>query len=358
MTTNLIHPIVSEDLAAITKADIPWSVFKGKTILVTGASGFLPAYMVETLLFLNTSMSLQCKVIGLVRNMEKARERFSPYDHRSDLVLVKGDVSTEINWPERCDFIIHAASQASPKFYGTDPVGTMTANLLGTYNLLNHARVWKSEGFLYFSSGEVYGQVLPEKIPTAESDYGYIDITDPRSCYAESKRAAETLGVSFARQFGVPFRIVRPFHTYGPGMALDDGRVFADFVRDVVRHKNLIIHSDGKAVRAFCYLSDAVTGFFTVLLKGKQATAYNVGNSAGVISIGELADMLIGLFPEYGLKVELSSQQLSDQYMPSPISISSPNVDRLMGLGWNPQYLPRQGFLRTINYFNTAMKIY
>ncbi len=353
MSTVSNHPIVLGDLAMIAEADIPWAKFTGKTILVTGASGFLPAYMVETLLFLNDSRKIQCKVIGLVRNLDKAYKRFIHYNGRSDFLLVQGDISKDVNWPERCDFIIHAASQASPKFYGIDPVGTMTANLLGTYNLLNHAREWKSEGFLFFSSGEVYGQVALDKIPTKENDYGYIDVTNPRSCYAESKRASETLGVSYARQFGVPFKIVRPFHTYGPGMALDDGRVFADFVNDVVNHRNLILRSDGKAVRAFCYLSDAVAGFFTVLLKGEQAAAYNVGNPGGVISIGDLADLLAGLFPDLKLEVERTAQ-LGGGYMPSPISINFPNIDRLISLGWKPSYSPREGFFRTINYFNKA----
>ena len=350
MKKAVYHTVVLEDLEGIARADVPWDKFSGKTVLVTGASGFLPAYMVEVLLFLNSSRLLGCRVFGLVRNLEKAHNRFAHYAGREDLVFIQGDIAQPIAWPERFDFIIHAASQASPKFYGVDPVGTMTANLLGTHNLLNHARDWKTEGFLFFSSGEVYGQVSLDKIPTREGDYGYIDVTDARSCYAESKRAAETLGVSYFHQFGVPFKIVRPFHTYGPGMALDDGRVFAEFVRDIVAGRDLILHRDGKAIRSFCYLGDAVAGFFFVLLKGKNAMAYNVGNPDGAISIRDLADLLVGLFPQLELKVELISR-LGVGYIPSPISVNIPNVDRSRGLGWAPVYSPREGFLRTINYF-------
>ena len=348
--TTSLHPVVAEDLSAIIEAPLDWDRFAGKTVLVTGASGFLPAYMVETLLFLNEKKNLGCRVVGLVRNMEKARTRFFLYQGRDDLHLIKGDVSQEIQWPMRCDFIVHAASQASPKFYGTDPVGTMSANLLGSYHLLNQAKEWAVDGFLFFSSGEVYGQVSPDKIPTRESDYGYIDITNSRSCYAEGKRAAETLGVSYASQFGVPFKIVRPFHTYGPGMALDDGRVFADFVRDVIHSKNLVLQSDGKAIRAFCYLSDAVRGFFTVLLKGQTGAAYNVGNPDGAISIGELANLLVGLFPERHLKVE-RRRQTTLGYLPSPISVNVPNVDRLKQFGWNPVVSVEDGFKRTIQNY-------
>ncbi|MEI8233746.1 MAG: NAD-dependent epimerase/dehydratase family protein [Verrucomicrobiota bacterium] len=344
------HPIVEEDLHQIAAAQLDWTRFRGKTILITGASGFLPAYMVETLLFLNETAACGCKVIGIVRNMAKAQARFALYAGRRDLCLVKGDVSEPIPAIERCDFIIHAASQASPKFYGTDPVGTMTANLLGSYHLLNLAREWQSEGFLYFSSGEVYGRGEPANLAMNEGAYGYIDILNSRSCYAESKRAAETLAVSYFKQFGVPCTIVRPFHSYGPGMALDDGRVFADFVNDIVHRRDIVLHSDGKAVRAFCYLSDAVLGFFTVLLKGKIGQAYNVGNPAGTMSVGELAEMLVGLFPELHLQVQRADIPV-EGYLPSPVSISVPNVDLLSSLGWEQKYLPPEGFRRSVRYF-------
>ena len=347
---TILHSVVAEDLEAIASAPLEWECLARKTFLITGASGFLPAYMVETLLHLNDTHKLGCKVIAFVRNQEKGLARFSRHKERSDLRLLQGDIALQTAWPERCDFIVHAASQASPKYYGSDPVGTMTANILGTFHLLNQARAWGSEGFLFFSSGEVYGQVGGKQIPTKETDYGYMDITNPRSCYAESKRAAETLGISYAAQYGVPFKVVRPFHTYGPCMALDDGRVFADLVRDVVFRRNLKLHSNGEAVRAFCYLSDAVRGFFTVLLRGSQATAYNVGNPSGALSIGQLADLIASLRPDLHLKVERTHRPPTG-YLCSPISINCPNVDKLKSLGWLPTYSPREGFERTIRYF-------
>ena len=345
-----MHPVVHEDLSEITAAPLPWERFRHKTVLITGASGFLPAYMVETLLFLNDTKGFDCKVIGIVRNLPKAQARFASYLGRLDLALIKGDVSEPVPVAEKCDFIIHAASQASPKFYGTDPVGTMTCNILGSYHLLNEARKWGSEGFLYFSSGEVYGRGDPPNEPMKEDSYGFIEILNSRSCYAESKRASETLAVSYFQQFGVPCTMVRPFHTYGPGMALDDGRVFADFVRDIVQHRDIVLHSDGKAVRAFCYLSDAVTGFFTVLLKGKPGQAYNVGNPRGILSIGELADQLVSLYPELNLRV-LRKNVRVEGYLPSPVSVSVPNTDLLCSLGWSPFHSPADGFKRCIRYF-------
>ncbi|MCX6952952.1 MAG: NAD-dependent epimerase/dehydratase family protein [Verrucomicrobia bacterium] len=350
MIPILLHPVVEEDFLRIRELPLDWKRFHRKTVLVSGGAGFLPAYLVEFLLWLNTVARNETKVVCLVRNEKKARERFAAYAGRTDLALIVGDVSKPLQFECRCDFILHAASQASPKYYGKDPVGTMAANLSGTMQLLELARTWKSEGFLYFSSGEVYGQVSAERVPTGESDYGYIDILNPRSCYAESKRAAETLAVSYAHQFQVPAYIVRPFHTYGPGMALDDGRVYADFVRDVIQHRDILVQGDGKAVRAFCYLGDAVGGFLTVLLKGRAGQAYNVGNPAAAVSIRGLAEVLAGLFPELGLKVSHAGRTDAG-YLASPISINSPNVDLIAQLGWQPTTSLRDGFERTIRSF-------
>ncbi len=350
---RLINKIVEEDLEVIAAHRLEWDRFRGKTILITGANGFLPAYMVEAILFLNEREDLGCRVIGLVRSPEKAKRRFAAYTGRPDLTLVHASVSEDFTIPERCHYVVHAASQASPKYYGLDPVGTMEANIIGAYSLLKKARDWGSEGFLYFSSGEVYGEVAEDKIPTREQDYGYIDIANPRASYAESKRASETMLVSFVHQFGVPGVIVRPFHTYGPGMDLQDGRVFADFVSDILIGKNIALKSDGSAVRAFCYLADAVAGYFTVLLRGEKATAYNVGNPDAVTSIADLAETLVALFPSQGLKVERTTR-VNREYLASPVSVNIPNIDRVRALGWQPSYGIRDGFKRTVESFRSG----
>lgn len=345
---NMSRNVIAEDLAEIALG-VNAKQLRGKTVLIAGAGGFLPAYMVETLLYLNETQNCECRVIALVRNVEKASKRFAHYSGRADLVVIQGDVSSLEKNLERADIIIHAASPASPKYYGKDPVGVMRANILGMNNLLELARRWGVESFLYFSSGEVYGQ-LPLSAPSArEGDYGYIDILDVRSCYAESKRASETLGVSYWMQHGVPCKIVRPFHTYGPGMALDDGRVFADFVADVVSCRNIVLKSDGSAIRAFCYLADAVRAFFMVLLCGRPGQAYNVGNPMGVLSVLELSELLVGLCP--GLGVERRATPADAGYLKSPIARNVPNVEMLNMLGWTPKYLPKEGFARTIRSF-------
>jgi UDP-glucuronate decarboxylase len=344
------HPIILDDLRKIVASNIGWEKLSGKTILITGANGFLAAYCAKALLLLNDEKRFQpIKIIALVRNKENAESRFIHLQNREDFKIIVQDVSEKLVIDGDIHFIIHAASQASPKYYAVDPVGTLAANSIGTFNLLTFAKEKNVEGFLYFSSGEVYGQVESKYIPTQENQYGYIDIADVRSCYSESKRMGEVMCVSFFKQYNLSTKIVRPFHTYGPGIDLKDGRVYADFIANILSNENIILKSKGDAQRAFCYISDATIGFFTVLINGLAGEAYNIGNPAQEISIYELASKLVNLFPEKRLKVEAGKQ--NNNYLQSNISRNSPSIYKANGLGWNPSVSIEQGFYRTIKSY-------
>jgi nucleoside-diphosphate-sugar epimerase len=351
------HSVIDLDFETIIEQDLPWEKFSGSTVLITGANGLIPSYMVDTLMFLNQRQLLDepVHILALVRNEKYARERFSAYQDDTHLELLVQDVCEPVHRIGNVDFIIHAASQASPKYYHVDPVGTLSANIMGTRNILELGREKSVQSFLFISSGEVYGEVTEACIPTRENDGGYLDPMSVRSCYAESKRMAETMCVCWHHQYGVPVKVARPFHTYGPGMKLDDGRVFADFVSNIVRRKDIVMTSEGRHIRSFCYLSDATAGFFTVLLKGKDAEAYNIGNPDAAISIAELAETLVSLFPEYGLTVVRAER--STHYVQSTIEKNVPNISKAMELGWHPSIGIAEGFLRTINsYSNTLRK--
>lgn len=346
-----INTIIKEDTDYILSNVLPWDVFFGSTVLISGANGLLPSYLVDTLIQLNDrKLGNSVKVIGIVRNLERAKERFAYYEGRSDLVLINQDVCTPIQYFEKVDFVIHAASQASPKYYGVDPVGTLNANILGTKNLLDLALKNKVQGFLLFSSGEVYGQVSDDKANITETDYGYIDPTNLRSCYAESKRMAETMCICWSHQFGIPVKIVRPFHTFGPMMRQDDGRVFADFVFDIVNNRNIVMKSDGSAKRVFCYIADATFGFFLVLLKGLNREAYNVAGDEN-ITIAKLADLLVGLFPEKKVNVVYEKRQESISYLESPLKFHFPSNAKIKSLGWSIKYNINKSFYRTIRSY-------
>jgi len=344
------HRIVEEDLRRITSAPLPWEHFFGRTVLITGANGFVPAYMLETLLHLNDSRNAGVRIIAMVRNREKTLRKFAHLLDRQDFEIHVQDVRDPYSGPQPADFIIHAASQASPKFFGVDPVGTFEANVLGTQHMLHLAHQSHSEGFLFFSSGEVYGQPSDPTKLVSESDYGYLDPLQVRSCYAEGKRAGETLCACWHAQHGVPAKIVRLSHTYGPGMELNDGRVFADFVADIVERRNIVLKSDGSARRPFCYLADATEAYFRVLLLGVPGEAYNVG-SGKQCSMLELAETLCRLFPERGCQVVRQPREAADRYIPSQVQGFALDLSKIRALGWEATTSIEEGFRRTVESY-------
>jgi len=344
------HPVVAEDLAEISSRKLPWEKLDGKTILVSGAYGFIPAYLVEALLYQNETRRAGIRVLALGRNPEKARRRFAHYQNREDLVYLFQDVCEQVQIEEPIDYLIHAASWASPKYYGKQPVEVIAPNALGTELMLRLAHARKVSSFLFFSSAEIYGAPPPDRIPVKEDYVGNVSPTDVRSCYAESKRLGETLCASWWHEYGVPAKIARIFHTYGPGMDLEDGRVFADFVRDVVQGRDLHMKSDGSAVRAYCYLADAVDGLLRILLQGEPANPYNMGNDQAECSVLELAETLISAFPERGIKL-VRDVETRTGYLKSTVSRTCPNTARLRALGWETRYPVREGFVRTIRSY-------
>lgn len=344
------HPIESEDLRRITSDyGLPWELLAGKTVVITGASGFLPSYMVETLIFLNETRHLGIQIVALVRSRNNFEKRFSHCLDHPSLSCVVQDISQPLELSQHVDYVIHAASQASPKYYSVDPIGTLSANTLGTAALLKHAAANRASGFLFFSSGEVYGQ--PEQIPTAEHQYGLVDPLSVRSCYAESKRMGENMCVSWHHQTGLKTTIVRPFHTYGPRMLLDDGRVYADFVSNVISGRSIVLTSDGSSRRAFCYLADAVAGFWTVLFRGQAGHAYNVGNPDGETNMRDLARLLVDMYPEKNLSVQFSKPPEDSNYSVSPLMRNCPDVSKIAKIGWVPKTSLQDGFRRTIESY-------
>jgi nucleoside-diphosphate-sugar epimerase len=349
---NILSEIVRGDLDEIVKSNINWDRFKNKTILVSGGAGLLPSYLVQSLLHANRHHNLKLKVICMSRSSESVNKRLGYFLNDPYFKAIIHDVTRPIPveiMPS--DFVIHAASQASPKFYAIDPVGTLLTNTIGTQHLLEYSVRSKAERFMFFSSGEVYGAPLNPMEPITETSYGYLDPMNVRSCYAESKRIGETLSIAWAKQYGLDIVVVRPFHTYGPGMALDDGRVFADFVADVVAKKDISIRGDGSEKRCFCYLADATVGFLSVLLNGVNLEAYNVANPLCEISMKNLAKLISDLFPEHNIKIRFENSGTKKNYLKSPILKSLPSIEKIKKLGWFPTTSLEEGFSKTIKSF-------
>lgn len=338
-----MNAVIEQDVEAVIASGLDWDRFANKTVLVTGAYGMLLSYMVWTLLRLAPRLNI--KVIALVRSPEKAEERFRGFsgDH---LQLVRHDLSGPVDVPGKVDFVIHGASYASPHQFSLNPSAVIVPNVMGTYHLLELARTRKPESFLYFSSGAVYGRPLSGEEVTEEY-YGYLDPLDVRNCYGESKRMAENMCRCWQAQYGVPVKMVRPAHVYGPTMDIEhDSRVFASFVRNVIRGEDLLMRSDGSAKRSFCYSVDATVAFFKVLLDGQEGHAYNVGNDGCYLTIRGLAETFAAVFPGTEVVVKGVHGQASnaDEKM---LMVST----KLRELGWECAYSLEAGIKRTVESY-------
>ncbi len=345
-----LNKYVTEDMEDIIVRDyIPFDKLFHKTVLITGANGMLAYYFTCVLMHLNKTKNAGIKVVALVRSYNKAKEKFKGFLDDVNFVLINQDVCEPIGFDGKVDYILHAAGSASPKFIKSDPVGIINANTKGTESVLEFARKKGVTNILYTSTREVYGEICGKEW-IEETDMGTTDTLEARSCYPESKRMAEQIFKSYSIQYNVPFTLVRIAHSYGPGMDINnDGRVMSDFISDTVNNRNIVLKSDGTAVRAFCYVADAVSAMFAVMLKGENGNAYNISNEEEPIMIRDAAKMLAELFPEKNISVMFEKSADTSGYCNyARVGLST---KKLRELGWTPKVTLKDGLFRTVSSF-------
>ena len=320
---------------------------KGKSILVTGAGGLICSYIIDLLIYANMSQNANIKIYAMSRSEDKLKKRFGYFFDSSLFVPVIQDVCSPCSNLD-VDYIIHGASNANPRLYVTDPIGTMNANYLGTLNMLNLAKENNSR-FIYISSGDVYGTVDNSNGFLTEDCYGYIDILNVRSSYSSSKRASETLCSSYNSQYNVESLIVRPAHIYGPTCTRSDTRAVSDFINKASQGQDIIMKSDGSSVRSYCYVGDAVTGIMKVLTNGEPCNAYNISNNKNIISVKELAE-IICKYSDSNLIIQIPDTEL-DKKVDSNVKLIRLSSDKLESLGWYPDKDIESGIKLTLNVF-------
>lgn len=329
--------------------------FNGSNIFITGCCGFLGYYFLN---FFNTYKNkLGIKSIVAVDNFQVGRPEWV------EDILKDGNIELQefdiidgklenINRDKSNSFVIHMASIASPVFYRKYPIKTIEANIWGLKRLLDDYKDETLRGFLFFSSSEVYGDPTPENIPTPETYRGNVNTIGPRACYDESKRFGETICYEYAKEYNLPISLARPFNNYGPGMKLGDKRVPADFAKAVLNNEDIVILSDGKPTRTFCYISDAITGYLKVLLYEKF-DVFNIGVEKPEISILELAN----IYAEKARKLlnynkEVIYQKSNEaNYLTDNPNRRCPVIAKAQKeLGYNPQILVNDGVERFLKY--------
>lgn len=336
-----------KDILKIFSLDLPWGKFSGVNILVTGATGLIGGCLVETLM-MNPKRDYQVFASG--RNEERARLRFKAFANDPAFHFVKYDVMQPLECDVNFDYIIHAASNANPKFYATQPVEVMKANFDGVANLINYGLKHCMKRFLYVSSGEVYGE--GDGRVFTEDYSGYVNCAIPRACYPSSKRAAETLCVSYAAEYGTDIVIARPCHVYGPYFTDQDNRVYAQFIRNVLKGEDIVMKSTGEQFRSWCYVVDCVSALLFILLKGIRGEVFNIADPESNISIRKLA----GIIADIGQKnVVVDVPDADEKSGFNIVKKSVFSTNKLESLGWTSQIHIVEGLTNTINELRNCL---
>lgn len=338
--------VLEEDFEAVCQADfIDWEKLKGQTILVTGGTGLIGSTLIKSLLAANDRNGLKLKIFALVRNLEKAEYLLGK--ENDVLHFVQGTVEDLPAIFTSLDYIVHGASPTASLFFVQHPVETIQIAVKGTENLLCLAREKNVKGLVYLSSMEVYGAPQFDTL-IPESQGCTLDSMTVRSCYPIAKRLCENLCASFYQEYNVPAKVIRLAQTFGPGVLRDDKRVFAEFARDAMDGKDIILQTAGTSKREYLYTSDAVTAILTVLLDGASGEAYNAGNPETYCSIVEMAQLVSKQIARDKIQVQFVHNTANENTKFSPSHHLHLSVSKLKELGWRPTKGLKEMYLRMI----------
>ena len=334
------------DLDIITNGVVNWRMYLDSTVLITGVTGRLGRYILETLADMDIKYNLNMRLLGLARSEEKARDVFDNLLDFPNVGFLYQDVNIPIKYEGRIDYIFHTAGPAAPRDYDT-PTETLWAHVNGTHNVMECARTHQTKRVFYVSTVETYGEWKSDA-KIKETDMGIMRHLNSRACYPEAKRLCETMLATYKQEYGISFCGVRLCHTLGPGVSLTDGRGFAEFMDCVLKNKDIVLHSDGGAMRTYTYVADAVNAMFLVMDKGED-DFYNVANEENLISIRDLAEMLVTLLPDRTCKVRFSDEAAGLQYLPFKLAIL--DTAKVRELGWKPVTYIKRMFKWTMESF-------
>lgn len=335
------------DVEYVANLKLPWDLLKNRSLMVSGATGLLGSFLIDVLMYKNTLQALNCTIYALGRNEEKAKNRFSKYRDDESLIFIPYDVKLPIVRDDigTVDFVLHLASNTHPLQYSTDPIGTITTNIIGLQNMLDFAIKHNTTRFAFASSNEIYGENRGD-VEFFDEDYcGYINSNTMRAGYPESKRCGEALCQAYIAQKGLDCVIIRFTRSYGPTMQMNDTKAISQFIKKGIAGEDIVLKSSGTQLYSYQYMADSVSGLLTVLLCGEKGEAYNIAEEHSDIMLKDLASLIADM---NGKKVvyEIPDQLEAAGY--STATKARLNGEKLQNLGWRPKYNIESGMKKTI----------
>lgn len=351
MNTGLLtHELYKKDIASASHTEIDWNRFSDKTVLLTGATGMIASVLIDILMERNEYENQRTRIIAVSRNEQKARERFAQYWNSPYFSYLPHDITIPLPEVGKVDYLLHAASNTHPRAYATDPIGTITANVNGTYELLNYASSHNCERFLFFSSVEIYGENRKDVDKFDEAYLGYIDCNTTRAGYPESKRLGEALCNAFAAQKGQEFVIGRFSRVYGPTMGQEDSKAIAQFIRKAANGEDIVLKSAGNQLYSYTYVVDAAMAAVYLLLYAKSGEAINVADSHSDIMLKDLAAILAHCA---GTKVVFELPDEVEKAGYSTATKATLDAGKMETLGWRAQTSMEEGLQKTVKLFKS-----
>ncbi|MBR1816074.1 MAG: NAD-dependent epimerase/dehydratase family protein [Lachnospiraceae bacterium] len=346
--------IYIDDIRKIAELDYTWDKLKNKSLAISGATGMIGSFLIDVLMYRNEKHNQNVTVYAFGRNEEKAKNRFENYFDREGFCFIKHDINIPIDekiYGDRVDYIIHAASNTHPVAYASDPIGTISANVIGTNNLLDWAGKVSCERFVFISSVEIYGENKGDTDKFAENYLGYIDCNTLRAGYPESKRTGETLCQAYIKQNGLDVVIPRLSRCYGPTMLSSDTKALSQFILKGVHNEDIVLKSEGTQEYSYAYMADAVSGILKLLFDGECGEAYNIVSDKSDIMLKDLAKIIADYT---GRKVIFELPDATERAGYSTATKATLASDKLKETGWKSYYDIESGLHRTIDVLRSG----
>lgn len=343
-----------EDVRRVSELNLPWEKLTGRTVLISGASGMIGSFLVDVLMDRNR-IGDDIHVFALTRDAGETKQRFGKYADCKNLQIILHDVKQPLKTDDahKVDYVLHLASNTHPIQYATDPIGTITTNILGLQNMLDFSAKHEAMRFVFASSNEIYGENRGDVELFDEGYCGYIDSNTLRAGYPESKRCGEALCQAYRSQQGLDVVIPRFTRTYGPTMRMNDTKAVSQFIRNGVAGEDIVLRSAGTQYYSYQYVADSVSGLLTILLRGEGGEAYNIAEKSSDITLKDLASLIAEI---NGKKVIFENPDATEKAGYSKATKARLDGRKLMELGWKPEYDIRHGIQRTVSILGSIMK--